>query len=264
MSPAELRDYRESPAEQARIVDLFSLMPEAGSTALDIGARDGYLAVRIAERFDRVTALDLVEPRIVHPGVQCVRGDVTNLDFEDDSFDLVLCAEVLEHVPPGKLEAAGAEIARVTRGVAVIGVPYRQDLRVGRTTCNACGKVNPPWGHVNRFDEERLASLFPGMTIVRRSYVGQTTLRTNAISAALMDLAGNPYGTWDQEEPCVHCGQLLGEPPPRTLARRLAARAAVVIGRAQEALSRPHANWMHVSLAKGSPADPSPRRGRRG
>jgi hypothetical protein len=213
--------------------------------------------MRIAERFDSVTALDLEAPQIVHPVVQCVKGDVTKLEFADDSFDMVLCAEVLEHVPPDGLRAAGAEIARVTRGVAVIGVPYRQDLRACRTTCRVCGRSNPPWGQVNRFDEERLLSLFPGMTMIRRSYVGQTTMRTNAVSAALMALAGNPYGTWDQEEPCIHCGQALGDPAPPTLATRVVARAAVAIGRIQDALSRPQANWIHHAFAKNSRAEPS-------
>jgi len=55
----DLSDYRASPSEQARIASLFSLMPNTIKTGLDIGARDGYISIRMAERSERVTALDL-------------------------------------------------------------------------------------------------------------------------------------------------------------------------------------------------------------
>lgn len=247
---ADLLAYRASDSEQSRIADLFALVPARGACALDIGARDGYLSKRLADRFGRVVALDLERPRIDHPRIECVAGDVTRLAYGDGAFDLVLCAEVLEHIPPDRLAQACAEIARVTRGVAVIGVPYRQDLRACRTTCRACGRTNPSWGHLNRFDESVLDRLFAGMTPVRRSYVGTSTLRTNGVSTWLMDLAGNPFGSWDQEEPCVHCGAPIGEPPPRGPVQRGATRVADLLNRLQATVQRPHANWIHVAFAK--------------
>jgi len=57
------------------------------------------------------------------PGV--VVNDLTGpLPFEDDSFDTILCTQVLEHVPDA--EFAMAEIARVLRpgGHALITVPF--------------------------------------------------------------------------------------------------------------------------------------------
>jgi hypothetical protein len=122
----------------------------------DIGAREGCFSRLLADRIDEVVTLDLEMPRIEHDRVRCVAGDATALQFDDGSFDAVLCAEVLEHIPPPGLQRACEEIARVTCGIAVIGVPFRQDTRVGRTTCAQCGRPNPPWGHVNEFDEPRL------------------------------------------------------------------------------------------------------------
>ena len=65
--------------------------------------------------------------------------DVTQLTFEDMSFDALMSLEVLEHVPA--VERACKEIARVARHEVVIGVPYKQDTRLGRTKCSNCGKV---------------------------------------------------------------------------------------------------------------------------
>ncbi len=242
----DLVKYRASPLEQARIADILSLVSESGSSALDIGARDGFLSVQLAERYDSVVALDLEQPDVSHPKVRPLKGDARKLDFPDKSFDLVLCAEVLEHIGGTALSNVCFEMARVARRYVVVGVPYRQDLRVGKTTCRQCGKPNPPWGHVNRFDEATLRSLFPDMTLRRASFVGLNTDRTNFIAAALLDYAGNPYGTWDQREACIHCNSMLGSPVTRTFLQRCATRLATWLNTLQRALSRPRPTWLHV------------------
>jgi ubiquinone/menaquinone biosynthesis C-methylase UbiE len=248
-------DFRATQREQARIGDLFSHIQARGQRALDVGARDGHLSLLLAERFERVVALDLQAPVIAHPRVDCVAGDAARLDYPDDSFDLVLCSEVLEHVPGPALEAACREIVRVAADRIVIGVPLEQDLRAGETTCAACGRPNPPWGHVNSFSEARLAALFGGATILAKSYQGRADPRTNALSARLLRYAGNPFGTYVQDEPCVHCGGPIGQPRRRDPAQRLATRVATLLDRwlARGAPARPM--WIHLLLRKsGRPA----------
>lgn len=245
-----LTAYRHSEREQARTNDLLALMPDAGRLALDVGARDGHLSKLLAERFDTVVALDLSRPAIDHPRVAPVQGDACRLPFADGTFDLVTCCEVLEHIPPHLLSSACDEIVRVARASVVIGVPFKQDIRFGRTTCQRCGRTNPPWGHVNSFDEQRLRHLFGSMTLSRQSFVGQTTDGTSALAAALMDFAGNPYGTYSQEEGCVHCGAALGLPPSRTLAQKVATKTAIALNTLQRNVTAPRGNWIHIRLNK--------------
>lgn len=242
----DLKAYRSHPREAERVRSLFELVPPDGHRALDIGARDGHLSLILAERFDCVVALDLHCPVIDHPRVQCVQGDASALQFDDGSFDTVICAEVLEHVPPTLLEKVGHEISRVTRQTAVIGVPYKQDLRVGRTRCHACGKNNPPWGHVNSFDEQRLAALMPGMRPTRIDFVGQTRSATNAVSAGLLEYAGHPYGTYEQDEACIHCGAAITKPQERNLAQKIATRTAYWLEAIQLRLTPMRGNWIHA------------------
>lgn len=248
----DLTTYRSSARELQRVADLFALLPAGGALALDIGARDCYLARKLAERFDRVVALDLDKPEIDHHNIEPVAGNVTCLQFDDNQFDAILCAEVLEHIPENLLAKACNEISRVSRNKIVIGVPYRQDLRSGRTTCQSCGKSNPPWGHVNSFDENRLRSLFHTLIWEKASFVGATTDSTNWISAALLNYAGNPFGTWQQDEPCIHCGASIGAPPSRTVSQRLATRGAFMLNRLQTHFVKPRGNWIHVLFSKPS------------
>jgi hypothetical protein len=242
--------YRATPSERLRTADLLTLFPKSGTASLDIGARDGHFSLLMAERFEGVVALDLTRPEIVHPRVQCVEGTAEKLSFPDRAFDFVFCAEVLEHIPAKSLPRVCSELARVTGTNLLVGVPYRQDTRVGRTTCYTCGGTNPPWGHVNRFTESTIRVLFPALVIDRISFVGRTSEATNALSAKLMDLAGNPYGTYQQHEPCIHCGSKLLPPPARNSSNRLLTKAAFWIRRATEVFARPHAIWMHVLLSR--------------
>lgn len=245
----DLRTYRQRPEEQERIADLMDLLPPA-RTALDVGAREGYISRQLATVYEEVVALDLVLPPIQEQRITCVVGDVTALDYADDSFDTVVCTEVLEHIPPHLLAKACAEITRVAAQHVLIGVPYRQDTRVGRTTCRACGHHNPPWGHVNVFDEQRLERLFGGLRLEQISLVGETRERTNALSAFLLDLAGNPYGTRDQDEKCLCCGAALSAPPERTLLQKLYTRAGCMIQSMQRPFIPTRPNWIHVLFSK--------------
>lgn len=243
---------RTSDQELARTRDLFDLIPHQGKVALDIGARDGYLSKLLAERFEHVVALDLDKPAIDHPRIEAVKGDASKLDFSKNAFDLVVCAEVLEHIPPQLLEQVAREIFRVAKLYVVIGVPFEQDLRVGRTTCQSCHQVNPPYGHVNSFGEARLKHLFAGLELTKTSLVGSNRNRTNALSAWLMDFAGNPYGSYDQEERCICCNGKLIRPNNRTLMQKVATKLAVNLNDIQNLLSRSHANWIHLQFEKRS------------
>jgi hypothetical protein len=108
----------------------------------------------------------------------------------------------------------------------------------------------PPWGHVNSFEEERLAGLFPRFQICEVSFVAKTVSRTNIVSTFLMDLAGNPYGTYDQEEACIRCGNRLIPPPERNLLQKVSTRLAFYVNEIQRPFVREHANWVHVLFRK--------------
>lgn len=248
-----LENYRSSRQEQERTNDLLRILPKGRHSVLDIGARDGHFSRLLTGYFTAVTALDLSKPEFEFPGVVTVAGDVTKLQFADNSFDCVFCAEVLEHIPD--LAAACREIVRVAKHEMIIGIPFQQDIRMGRTTCACCGRINPPWGHVNTFTEHRLKQLFSGLRVVSRSFVGSTSQATDPISTFLMDLAGNPWGTYDQEEPCIYCGATLSAPGDRTTWQRICSAIAARMNRIHSSFARPHGNWVHLVFAKSADQD---------
>lgn len=87
-----------------------------GQRILDLGSGPGWFATAMAERGATVIGLDLDEGdiRAAHEaGVSAVVGDGRYLPFPDDTFDGVLCSNLLEHTPtPSPILA---DCARVTR-----------------------------------------------------------------------------------------------------------------------------------------------------
>jgi SAM-dependent methyltransferase len=248
MASSALHSYRTSQRELIRTDHLLSLMPRDMHSVLDIGARDGHFSALLTQYFEQVTALDLEMPKFAIPGVTNVAGNATRLQFADASFDVVFCAEVLEHIPD--LQSACNELARVAKHQVLVGVPYRQDTRCGRTTCASCGKISPPWGHVNAFDEAKLRSLFPGRKAEFSFPSVNTSAATNSVSRLLMDLAGNPWGTYGQDEPCIHCGAQVVAPMNRALWQRGCSAVANLLNKAQQPFNKSHANWIHARFTR--------------
>jgi SAM-dependent methyltransferase len=92
--------------------------------ALPAGARVLHVAPEAAITLVLRRASDLrVVAGDLHPLTGQTTVDVTNLPFPDETFDLVLCSHVLEHVPDDSV--AMSELRRVLRphGVAILQQP---------------------------------------------------------------------------------------------------------------------------------------------
>lgn len=105
------------------------VMETEPTTLLDAGCGEGFVVNYLAQRHPevRMTGVDLSEGAVKyaqeHFGEHATyrTGSLYKLPFSDNSFDTVLCSEVLEHLDePNK---AVAELKRVARNYVVITVP---------------------------------------------------------------------------------------------------------------------------------------------
>ena len=105
------------------------------SAVLDAGCGEGETIERLGDLLPHpVTGVDLNPGSVAFaaerlPGDQFDTADLLNLPFDDDSFDLVLCLEVLEHIPDPK--PALAELARVSSRDLILSVPHEPWFRLG-------------------------------------------------------------------------------------------------------------------------------------
>lgn len=87
-----------------------------GARVLELGCGTGLILERIAEVAKEAVGIDLSEgmaQRARERGLDVHIGSVTDLPFEDESFDLTYSFKVLAHVPD--IETAVREAVRVTR-----------------------------------------------------------------------------------------------------------------------------------------------------
>jgi ubiquinone/menaquinone biosynthesis C-methylase UbiE len=85
------------------------------------------------------------------------KADVTKLPFKNEAFDVVICSEVLEHIPDN--QAAVAELVRVLKSGKdlVVSVPRFLPERI----CWALSTAyhNEPGGHIRIYKKRQLRSL---------------------------------------------------------------------------------------------------------
>lgn len=86
-----------------------------------------------------------------------IKGDVTNLPFPDESFDAVICSEVLEHIP--ECAKAACELVRVLKpgGPLAVSVPRYFPERV----CWALSHDyhNEKGGHIRIYRKKEIIKL---------------------------------------------------------------------------------------------------------
>jgi SAM-dependent methyltransferase len=118
------RESDLTPEVVARI-----LADVVGEDLLDIACGSGYLARELARRTGKnVTGIDFNWPADGRDErVTNLRGTIDRIDFADRSFDTVISTHTLEHVVD--IEAAIAELRRVTRRRLIVVVPRQRNYR---------------------------------------------------------------------------------------------------------------------------------------
>ena len=93
-----------------------------GKSVLEIGCGDGYGSACLAEAARKVTGIDYEEAVIYQAqnkyrgaNLEFARMDAANLQFADNSFDIVCSFQVIEHIPEDRLARYLSEARRVLK-----------------------------------------------------------------------------------------------------------------------------------------------------
>lgn len=115
------------PVMKKRIETIIEVAQPEGKTILEVGCNEGFVSKALLENgASKVVPVDyndemVAKSREMFPGLETVKGDINNLQFPDQSFDIVLGCEILEHIW-NPLKGA-SELFRIAREKVVITVP---------------------------------------------------------------------------------------------------------------------------------------------
>jgi ubiquinone/menaquinone biosynthesis C-methylase UbiE len=110
-----------------QIHEIILLKPK---NVLEIGIGNGFVSKYLKERETEVTTLDIdkrLNPNII--------GSLLELPFDNESFNIVTCYEVLEHLPYKDVSKALSEIYRVSNSHVILSIPdinrvYRLNVQI--------------------------------------------------------------------------------------------------------------------------------------
>lgn len=109
---------------------------ERPGRALEIGFGAGIYLRALAGHYAQVIATDLSESQLEYvrsrtadlANLQVLADDITDSQLPAHSFDLVLCSEVLEHIPDTERAIAGIRRVVAPGGWLIVSTPQRHSL----------------------------------------------------------------------------------------------------------------------------------------
>jgi SAM-dependent methyltransferase len=164
-----------------------------GLAALDVGCGAGLSLIRLAglREVGRVVGLE-PDPGALrlarrHRGFEVSEGSALELPFEDQSFDVVTCFDVFQHLPEGGDRVASSEIARVLRAGGVVVV---------RSNSAGFGSGRGSGGSAYRIGELADVLTGAGLKVSRASYVNGLPSLAQEARGRLRFFAGPRGRSW--------------------------------------------------------------------
>lgn len=186
--------------EAERINQILKRVPSKGSI-LEVGCGDGRLLNRINADFK--IGVDFSIKPLIHIKNMVFAANASNLPFSNNSFDVLICSEVLEHLDNTTYNKTLDELLRVSSRYILISVPYKENLNKRTAKCKKCNRFFNVSLHYRAFDEAIFENLFPESNIILIEKFGYRNIFPYNFDK-LKRITGNYF--IKKEIICPHCG----------------------------------------------------------
>ncbi len=164
-----LSKLRERQEEYVRSIHILVRVNRLNfNSFVDVGCAEGYMAAIVCGLYGsrvfgaELSGVALKRAREIYD-LDGFASDVHSLPFKDDAFDLVLCSEVLEHLPDP--EKAVSELLRIAKDALLITTPKARSKQEQKRHFE---NLDPqePHAHINYFTQDEMKRLLPGGSFI--------------------------------------------------------------------------------------------------
>lgn len=199
-----------SDKEQIRLEETIAYLPQDINSILDLGCGDGRLTNQLTRLYPNVIGIDNSSVALSYVEGEKILASSTAIPFPDSSFDLVISTELIEHLETKDYQKTILEIKRVAKDWILLGVPWKEQLAIGKAYCANCQSYFHTNYHFRCFNEAKLSRLFsPEFNKVKSREIGT---QKRYYSSLLLFIKQRLGGIWMRTSTtvCPNCSTRLG------------------------------------------------------
>lgn len=195
-----------------RFKKILELVPDRVYRVLDAGCSTGEFASRLKKKLAGPAFIVGVDKSIAalrasDNGFAKVLVKINELSFKDEAFDLVVCAEILEHLGTQVIKEALGAVKKASRKYIIISVPNGENLYFSMCKCYNCGRKFHVNYHQRSFYLNKIKKIFlPEFRLVKYMLGGSERIYYNNF---LLWIKQNIAGVWLHKNStlCFFCGK---------------------------------------------------------
>jgi len=169
------KDFEKDFAERERLKEIINLIPSGVKSILDVGCGNGAFINRLFGKYQRIVGLDISQEALKHVKTEKILGSITQLPFEEKSFDLVTSLEVLEHLSQEDFQKGILELQRISKKYIILTVPNEENLKRSLVKCPKCNFWFYPFFHLRSFNKKELKKTFNNFSLREIKEIGPVT-----------------------------------------------------------------------------------------
>jgi SAM-dependent methyltransferase len=215
------KNFLDNPfwAQKARVMT--AMIPSDVRTILDVGCGNGAMANILVNTY-AVYGADRSKAALSSLSIPRVCCESDRIPFKSAAFDLVLCSEILEHLPGRSYTNTIREIKRLSLGYILLSVPFKENLRFRFMRCAVCKGIFHVWGHVRRFDLSSIRKHFCEYQVLQWAHCGVYSRDYHPILCRIRQKIAGVWFCGEGSHPlCPKCGNTKFPAQPHTFLSRL-------------------------------------------
>lgn len=220
-SPQLWKQYGLTPDYEERIKLILDMLPGDINSLLDIGCGKGEIINSIRSQSPRLRniGLDISHEALTYVDGLKIVGELPKIPLKDRDFDLVICLQVLEHIPNHLYQDSLREIERLSNRYLIVGVPFRENLRVKQVMCATCMRSSHSDGHLHSYDHDDMRRLFKDFELQSEVLAGVVQPRKSQYQVWIdQNIGGYRYQPATFHCPyCGHSQPVIGKEHPLLL-----------------------------------------------